>query len=135
MNRLTGRITSIEQSGGIMLVDIDATGSHFSALMINTQELPAWLNAGNSIRIIFKETEVSIVKNFSGQLSEPNILSCVVSNVRRGDILSIVEMTSGGHAITSAITTRSADRLQLRTHDIVTAFIKANEITLSEMKE
>lgn len=117
-----------------MLVDIDAAGTQFSALMIGPQDASTWLHEGNSIGILFKETEVSLGKNISGALSELNSLSCVVTGIRRGGILCIVEMRCGGHTITSAIATRSADVLQLRSDDAVTAFIKANEITLSELK-
>jgi molybdate transport system regulatory protein len=135
MNRLTGTIASIEQSGSIMLVDIDAAGERFSVLMIRPAEVPTWLHTGKSIGLIFKETEVSIAKHLSGTISVLNRFPCVIESIRRGDILSIIEMTCAGHTIMSAITTRSADELQLRAHETVTAFITSNEITLSEVKE
>jgi len=34
MNKLTGTITQIQQSGAILLVDVDINGQGFSALLI-----------------------------------------------------------------------------------------------------
>ncbi len=125
---------SIEHSGSIMLVDIDMDGQGISALMISPQEIPRWLHTGSPIDVIFKETEVSLGKNVTGSSSVLNQLSGVVDTVTRGGILSIVTVACSGHTITSAITTRSADVLQIKPHDSVTAFVDANEITLSDRK-
>jgi molybdate transport system regulatory protein len=134
MNQLTGTISHIQHSGNIMLADIDVGGDMFSALMIQAPETPAWLQKGNSIGLIFKETEVSLGKKVTGRLSFRNQLPCVVKNVKRGAILSVVTLQYGDYTITSAITTRSADMLKLKAGNRVTAFIKANEITLTELK-
>jgi molybdate transport system regulatory protein len=134
MNQFTGTISHIQQSGSIMLVEVDVDGYYFSALMIDLPQAMLWLHEGNSIDLIFKETEISIGKNITGKISLRNQLPCVVKSVKRGEILSVIELTFSGNTITSAITTRSADMLKIRTGDSVTAFIKANEIILTELK-
>jgi molybdopterin-binding protein len=134
MNQLTGTISHIQQSGSIMLVDVDVVGYNYSALMIDLPQALSWLHEGNSIGLIFKETEVSIGKNITGKISLRNQLPCVVKSVKRGEILSVIELAVSGNTIISAITTRSADMLKIRTGDSVTAFIKANEIILTELK-
>jgi molybdate transport system regulatory protein len=134
VNQLTGTISLIQQSGSIMLVDVDVDGYNYSALMIDLPQALSWLHVGNSIGLIFKETEVSIGKNITGKISLRNQLPCVVKSVKRGEILSVIELTVSGNTIISAITTRSADILKIRTGDSVTAFIKANEIILTELK-
>jgi molybdate transport system regulatory protein len=134
MNQLTGTISHIQQSGNIMLVDVDVEGNIFSALMIHASQTPVWLHEGNSIGIIFKETEVSLGKKVTGRLSMRNQLPCVVKGVKRGAILSVIKLKYDNYTITSAITTRSADLLKLKPGNRVTAFIKANEITLTELK-
>jgi len=133
MNQLSGTITHIQQSGSILLVDVDVEGRNFSALLIHLPQTPAWLHEGNSIGLIFKETEVSLGKNVTGTLSLRNQLPCVVKSVKRGAILSIVKLKYDRSIITSAITTRSADMLKLKSGSCVTAFIKANEMTLTEL--
>jgi molybdopterin-binding protein len=134
MNQLTGTISHIQQSGNIMLVDVDVDGNNFSALMLHSLQTPAWLYKGHSIGIIFKETEVSLGKKVTGKLSLRNQLQCVVKSVKRGAILSVIKLNYDGHTITSAITTRSTDMLKLKSGNRVTAFIKANEITLTDLK-
>jgi molybdate transport system regulatory protein len=134
MNQLTGTISHIRQSDSLMLVDVDVDGYKYSALMIDLPQALSWLHVGNSIGLIFKETEVSIGKNITGKISLRNQLPCVVKSVKRGEILSVIELTVSGNTIISAITTRSADILTIRTGDSVTAFINANEIILTELK-
>ncbi len=135
MNQLTGIVTHIQQSGSIMLVDVDIDGHDVSALMINSLEIPNWLCEEKSIGVIFKETEVSIGKDVRGKISLRNRFLCVFKSEQRGEILTLIELTFSGHTIKSAITTRSSDMLRLRIGDHVTAFIKANEVMLSELKE
>ena len=72
MNQLTGIVTHIQQSGSIMLVDVDIDGHDVSALMINSLEIPNWLCEEKSIGVIFKETEVSIGKDVRGKISLRN---------------------------------------------------------------
>jgi molybdate transport system regulatory protein len=134
MNQLTGTISHIQQSGNIMLVDVDVDGNNFSALMLHSLQTPVWLYEGNSIGIIFKETEVSLGKKVTGKLSLRNQLPCIVKSVKRGVILSVIKLKHDRHTIISAITTRSADMLNLKPGNRVTAFVKANEITLTELK-
>ena len=61
MNKLSGIITKIQQSGAILLVDVDVDvdGHGFSAMLIESATQPEWLQEGNSIDLVFKETEVS----------------------------------------------------------------------------
>lgn len=132
MNAIVGRVVKIQQSGSITLVDVDVKGLALSALMINLPPGSAWIHEGGPIGVLFKETEVSLGKNVQGMISLRNQLPCTVRSVARGELLTIVTLDFFGLALTSAITTRSADMLALRPGDAVTAFIKANEITLTE---
>lgn len=130
MNKLSGKILEIQQSGAILLVDIDVDGHGFSALLIESASQPEWLQTGKTIELIFKETEVSLAKNLSGLISTRNRLECTVQQIERGDLLSKVELQFHKHTITSAITTRSVDLLKLKNGDKVEALVKANEISL-----
>ena len=55
MNRITGKISRIQQSGAILLVDVDVDGHCFSAMLIESATHPEWLLEGNSIDLVFKE--------------------------------------------------------------------------------
>jgi molybdopterin-binding protein len=131
MNKLVGVITQIQQSGAIMLIDVEVEKYSFSAMLIDSATRPPWISLGNSVNLIFKETEVSLAKNLSGKISMRNKLLCKISTIERGALLSVINLTCGTNAIASAITTRSVDSLELQTGDEVTALIKANEISIS----
>jgi molybdate transport system regulatory protein len=130
MNKLTGIIKNIQKSGAILLVDVDVDGHNFSAMLIESTLTPLWLQTGNTVEIVFKETEVSLAKNLSGLISMRNRLPCKVVQVQRGELFSNVCLQFYNHTIMSAITTRSVDSLQIITGDELEALIKANEISL-----
>jgi molybdate transport system regulatory protein len=130
MNKLTGNITQIQQSGAILLVDVDVDNHRFSALLIESSTKPEWLQQGCTVNLVFKETEVSLAKNLSGLISMRNRMMCIVQKVERGELLSKITMQFRHHIITSAITTRAVDSLQITAGDEIEALVKANEISL-----
>lgn len=130
MNKLPGTITNIQQSGAILLVDANVNGHGFSALLIESASQPEWLQIENTVDLVFKETEVSLAKNLSGQISLRNRIQCVVLKIDRGELLSRVFLKFQEYTLSSAITTRSVDSLNLDIGDEVEALIKANEVSL-----
>jgi molybdate transport system regulatory protein len=130
MNKLTGTITQIQQSGAILLVDVDVDGQSFSALLIESATQPQWLQKGNVVNLVFKETEVSLAKGLSGLISMRNRMMCKVLQVERGGLLSKITLQFQKHTIVSAITTRAVDSLQISVGDEIEALVKANEISL-----
>jgi molybdopterin-binding protein len=134
MNKLTGTITQIQQSGAILLVDVDINGQSFSALLIESAMQPQWLQKGNTIDVVFKETEVSLAKGLSGLISMRNRMVCKVLQVNQGELLSNVKLQFQNVEITSAITTRSVNSLQIKVGDEIEALVKANEISLMKIR-
>ncbi len=130
MNKLPGRITKVQQSGAILLVDVNVDGHGFSALLIESATHPEWLQAGNTIDLVFKETEVTLAKNLSGIISMRNRMKCTVQRIERGELLSKISLKFHEYIVTSAVTTRAVDSLQLAIGDEVEALVKANEVSL-----
>jgi len=130
MNRISGIISNIQHSGAILLVDIDVEGHGFSAMLIDSTIHPEWLAEGNSVDIIFKETEVALAKNLSGIISMRNRMKCTVQQIELGELLSKISLQFQNNQIISAITTRSAIALDLKIGDEVEALVKANEVSL-----
>lgn len=130
MNKLTGIVTQIQKSGAILLVDVDIDGQGFSALLIESASQPEWLQKGNSVDMIFKETEVSLAKNLTGVLSFRNRMKCKVLQVDRGELLCNIALQFQKHTIVSSITTRAVDSMQISIGDEIEALVKANEILL-----
>ncbi|HEX2935221.1 MAG TPA: TOBE domain-containing protein [Bacteroidales bacterium] len=133
MNKLTGIVTQIQQSGAILLVDVDVDNHRFSALLIESSDKPEWLQQGRMVNLVFKETEVSLARNLSGLISMRNRMKCIVHKVERGELLSKITLQFLNHIITSAITTRAVDSLQITSGDEIEALVKANEISLMKI--
>lgn len=134
MNKLPGVITNIQQSGAILLVDADVNGHGFSALLIESASRHEWLQIGHTVDLVFKETEVSLAKNLSGQISLRNRMKCVVLEIIRGDLLCKIKMSFQDNTIYSAITTRSVDAFHLAVGDEVEALVKSNEVSLMKKR-
>jgi len=132
MNRLDGVITSVESSGGIALVELDVKGDTFSALMIETPQSNPLLHEGEAVQLLFKETEVSIIKAFSGGISCRNRLPSTVSEIVSSGILTKLTLAYRDCRVVSIITTRSAEALGLRVGDSVEGIVKSNEISLKK---
>lgn len=130
MNKFTGTIKQIQQSGAVLLIDVEVVEQTFSVLLIESAIRPQWLAEGNTVDVVFKESEVSLAKGLSGKISIRNRMNCIVTSINRGELLSTVTMQFGSYTITSAITTRALDSLEIKVTDEIIAFIKSNEITL-----
>ncbi|MBB5022271.1 TOBE domain-containing protein [Desulfurispira natronophila] len=132
MNTLTGTISAIDSDGSLCLVDIEVAGQRtMSALVVETPGRCPWLHQGNKVEVLFKETEVSIARNLSGDISLRNRLPATVAAVRSEGMLAEISLDFAGQQIDSIITSRSARRMELQVGDRVEWLVKANEISLS----
>ncbi len=134
MNKLSGTVSKIQQSGAVILVDIRVEEHPFSALLIESAQTPDWLTEGNQVEVVFKETEVSLAKNLSGLISMRNRMNCRITGIEKGSLLSKVDLRFLNNRISSVITTRAVDSLQLTIGEEVEALVKANEISLMKKK-
>jgi molybdate transport system regulatory protein len=133
MNKLPAIITTIQQSGSILLVDTEVDGQGFSALLIESFKKPEWLYEGNAVDLVFKETELSMAKELSGKISIRNRMGCHILEIEKGELLSKITLQFKRFTIASAITTRSANSLQLKVGDEVDAMVKSNEVSLRKI--
>ncbi len=130
MNRVPAEIVNIVTADAISLVDLVAFGDTFSCVLIETPETAPYLRIGNRVSLIFKETEIAIAKNFSGQISLRNRFAATIRAIENGVVLSKITMDFHGITIVSIITARSATTLHLQPGDAVTGLVKANEIAI-----
>lgn len=130
MNRLPATICGIETSRQISLVDLTVGEDLFSCVIIETPESASYLRIGNTVTLLFKETEVSIAKDWQGQISLRNRMAAEIRKIDGGGVLSRIVLDYQGKEIISIITTRSVRKLRLQTGDSVTAMVKANEVSI-----
>jgi molybdopterin-binding protein len=80
--------------------------------------------------MLFKETEVSIGKALSGNLSLRNRLKSKIKTIEKGTVLTKITLDYKGKDIISVITTRSTNKLDLKVGDEVQGLVKANEVII-----
>lgn len=66
------------------------------------------------------------------EISTRNRLEGKVAEIIRGDVVSEVDVETAAGLITSIITTRSLDRLNIKVGDKVSTLIKATEVGLEK---
>lgn len=132
MNKLNGSIIAVESNSHMSLVDVAAGDDVFTATLLETPVTASYLQVGQAVTLLFKETEVSLAKNLSGLISLRNRFKVNITGIERGDIMSAIQLDYAGQQLTSIVTTRAVERLHLATGDAVEAMVKANEIALME---
>ena len=131
MNKLSGKIVSINNNEHISIVEVDVEGDIFRSIIIETPASVPFLKVGAQIKIMFKETEVIIAKNFSGLISIQNKVRCKINGIQKGKFLSKIELNFKDRNIYSVITSDSVERLDLKLNEKVYALIKTNEIMIA----
>ena len=130
MNKLIGKIVFIESTQHMSMVDIDVQGDVFSSIVLETPASASYLKQGNSVQMLFKETEVSIAKNLTGLISLRNRFQATVIGIEKSDILAKISLNFKGKNIVSIITVRSVQKLGLIDGDAVEWLVKTNEVSL-----
>ncbi|KIO54599.1 TOBE domain-containing protein [Flavobacterium hibernum] len=131
MNILTGTISKIQSHEGISLIKVRSSNVIFSSIVLDTPETAHYLQVEREVRIIFKETEVIISKDLKANISIQNQLSCRIESIKKGVILSQINLMHEDQIIKSIITSNACEQLDLKENDSVMALIKTNEVSLS----
>lgn len=129
MNTLEAKILYYRTSGQIIICELESFGSIATAVLLDSPADMDYLKEGNTVNMLFKETEVIIAVGGIGSLSLNNRFCGKITSIERGDIFTSI-MIDFGTGIESVITTKSALRLGLETGMTVTALVKANEIAI-----
>jgi len=89
--------------------------------------------AGNPPVLIF---QLSQPKEFSMSIQAINVRNQFKGKVReiiRGDVVSEVDVETAWGIVTSVITTRSVDELQLKPGSDVVALVKSTEVSIAKL--
>jgi molybdate transport system regulatory protein len=132
MNTLVGKIEKITVSGSLSLVSIMVEQTLMNAIVIDTPQTAPYLYLGNTVNVIFKETEVIIGKGTQHHISLQNKLTGNIKHLESGELLSKLILETSAGKVISIITTNAVNNLQLKEGSEITAMIKTNEIMLSE---
>ncbi|MGO3182139.1 MAG: TOBE domain-containing protein [Aequorivita sp.] len=131
MNIINGQITSITTSGSLSKVEVTSGKFHFKTLVIDTSETADYLQLGNNVKLLFKETEVAIGTGDLSNISLQNRISGTIKKLEVGDLQAKVTLNTKIGLVKSIITADAAGQLNLKEGMVATALIKTNEVMLS----
>ena len=132
MNNLKGNIISITVQEKMSLVKVKSGQVLFTVIVIDTPESASYLKEGNTVNLIFKETEVIIGKGTAFAISLQNRIVGKLKFIRSGALLSKLVVDTELGEIASIITSNAVNDLGLLVGDEVTVMVKTSEMMLSE---
>ncbi|ABB24565.1 TOBE domain-containing protein [Pelodictyon luteolum] len=127
MNSIQAVITTIEKSGPLCFLELDAGGTMLAMLLFELK--PAFV-PGRSVRILFKETEVALAKGPALDISIANRFGATITAIERGAMLADLTLETPMGTIGSITTIRAIERLSLQVGDGITALVKATALSL-----
>ena len=132
MNILPGKIYDFEVCEDLTLVKVQCNDQVLSSIIIESPETVSYLSKNSPIKVLFKETEVIIGKESDFEISLQNQLPCIITEIKKGMLLSRLSLSFGDHEIRSIITSNAVRNLKLAVGMSVLAMIKTNELMLAE---
>lgn len=132
MNVLEGRIYKIETNEGISLIDINIDDDFFSALIINSKATGSYIKEGENVKILFKETEISLKRFHENIVKRQNKIIVDVISIEKGQILSEVKLLYRNKSVTAIVLTRLLNELQLNEKEKAVMVLRPQEILLAE---
>ncbi|MEF3255276.1 MAG: hypothetical protein K6348_06920 [Deferribacterales bacterium] len=131
MNIIKGIIDEIETDGNFSLVKIDTSIKKFYALLFESPDKSKHLLRGNKVNLLFKETEVEIVKDCSSTCNSfLNNFEATFVNANIGKVLTSLNFIIDSITINAIIPRKSFELLNLKINDKATLIIRTNEIAL-----
>ena len=132
MNTLKGKISNIEVNGSLTLVSVNVSGILLKSIVIETPETAPYLKVDNTIKVLFKETEVIIGRENISNISLQNRISGTIASIEKGTLVSKLTIKTKVGEIIAIISSSAVELLKAVPGLEVVAMIKTNEILLSE---
>jgi len=130
MSHLIATVSKIESCDSLNIVNFECKGQTLSMMSL---DLVSAIKVGTKVRLVTKPSHIAVAKEFSGDISYSNQLSCTIESMENGQLLSSLKLNFFGTIIESIITLNSSKRMDLKVGDKVTAFIKASELSIGEI--
>ncbi len=131
MNTLTAKLAEIISQGEVSYLVFDASAKKLACFVVETPQTNPELVIGAEVDLVFKETQVSLGLDIdSARVSISNVFSGKVVSVDKGKILSMVDVESDGLQISSLISTRSFERMDIKVGLEINALVKATDVSI-----
>ena len=130
MSKLIAIVKSIRTHQNLNIVEFDFMNT---VLKMMSLDLNSSVQVGKKVELLFKPTSVIISKGFIGDISLSNRIIASIENLENGELLSNILLKAGDYTLESIITKDSSLSMNLQKNDIVTALIKASDLSISKV--
>jgi molybdopterin-binding protein len=128
MNRWPGSIRHVDRDQGLARITCGHDAGPLHALVVD--DGAGWIRAGRAVHLLFKETEV--VLSPRGTAPWPGSFPAKVASVRRGRILSEVELECAGSTLCALLDSAVEEALGIREGLEVDAWIPPAALALED---
>lgn len=130
MNKLKGKITALTSKDQFSKVTLIVENEIFKAIVINVNAINPNLVVGQTVNILFKETDVTLSLNAPKQISIDNQIEVIVKEIKKGVLLSRVTVAFQNTNIKTVVPAEFATKIQVGMS--LTMLIRSNELMLME---
>ncbi|MEA3370660.1 MAG: TOBE domain-containing protein [Campylobacterota bacterium] len=130
MSYLIAKVSKIESCDSLHIVNFECNSQTLTMMSLDINES---LKVGTKVKLTAKASHVAIAKEFSGDISYSNRLLTIIEKIENGELLTSIKLSFFDTTLESIITLNSSKRMNLKVGDKVTAFIKASELSISEI--
>lgn len=130
MSKLIATIKKINNIDNLNIVEFDFLGT---SLKMMSLDLSSDVQIGKRVKLSVKPTNISIAKNFSGEISLSNQLVAIIQNIENGELLSSISLKIDDFLVESIITADSSKRMNLQIGNQVIILIKASSLSIDEV--
>jgi len=123
-------VSKIENVDNLNIVNFNFNDTILSMMSL---ELSENIQIGTKVKLNCKSSHIAIAKDFLGEVSYSNKLNCVIQSIENGELLSCIHLKIFDTILESIITVNSSKKMDLKVGDKVIAFIKASELSISEV--
>ena len=130
MSKLIATIKKINSIDNLNIVEFEFLGT---TLKMMSLDLGSNIQIGKKVRLSVKPSNISIAKNFTGEISLSNQLVAIIQNIENGKLLSSISLKISDFLLESIITVDSSKRMNLQIGDEVKILIKASNLSIEEV--
>lgn len=130
MSKLIATIKKINNIDNLNIIEFDFFGT---SLKMMSLDLSSDVQIGKKVKLSIKPTNISIAKNFLGEISLSNQLVATIEDIENGELLSSISLKINDFLLESIITADSSKRMNLEIGNKVIMLIKASDISIEEV--
>lgn len=130
MSKLIATIKKINSIDNLNIVEFDFLENKLKMMSLG---LNPNIQIGKKVKLSIKPTNISIAKDFIGEISLSNQLVATIQYIENGELLSSISLKVGDFLLESIITVDSSKRMNLQIDDEVKILIKASNLSIEEV--